>query len=47
MKNKYRIYVIGPIPSDLKEKIVAIHAAGILKKKSEDLPEVDKTSSDT
>jgi hypothetical protein len=31
MKHQYQIYVLGDIPSDLKERIVAIHAAGILK----------------
>jgi hypothetical protein len=36
MKQKYRIYVLGNIPPDLKERIVAIHAAGILKAKIED-----------
>jgi hypothetical protein len=30
---KYRIYVIGIVPRDLKERVVAIHAAGILKGK--------------
>jgi hypothetical protein len=30
MKPKYRVYVINTIPPDLKERIVAVHAAGIL-----------------
>jgi hypothetical protein len=30
MKPKYRVYVLNTIPPDLKERIVAVHAAGIL-----------------
>jgi hypothetical protein len=37
MKPKYRIYTLGTIPPDLKERITAIHAAGILKGKSADV----------
>jgi hypothetical protein len=33
MKGKYRIYVLGEVPADIKERIVAIHAFGILKGK--------------
>jgi hypothetical protein len=36
MKTKYRIYVLGPVPRDLEKRIVAIHAAGIFKGKTED-----------
>jgi hypothetical protein len=32
----YRIYVLGDIPPDLKERIAALHALGILKGKVED-----------
>jgi hypothetical protein len=38
MKQQYRIYVIGPVPPDLEERIAAVHAAGILKEKSEVVP---------
>lgn len=34
---KYRIYVIGEVPPDLKERIAAIHAAGILKQNNENV----------
>jgi hypothetical protein len=37
MKPKYRIYLRGPVPSNLKERIVAIHAEGIMKAKNDDL----------
>jgi hypothetical protein len=37
MIKKYRIYPIGSLPPDLKERIAAIHAAGILKAKVEDV----------
>jgi hypothetical protein len=30
MRGKYRIYVIGDIPRDIKERVMAIHVAGIL-----------------
>ncbi len=30
----YRIYVIGEIPPDLKDRIAALHALGILKGKA-------------
>jgi len=30
-KGKYRIYVLGPIPPELKERIAFIHASAILK----------------
>jgi hypothetical protein len=37
MRMKYRIYVLGEIPSDLKERIAALHTEAILKAKQEDL----------
>jgi hypothetical protein len=33
---KYRIYVLGLVPPDLKERIIAVHVAGILKGKEKD-----------
>ncbi len=30
-KGKYRIYVLGEIPRNLKERIAEIHVCGILK----------------
>lgn len=38
MKHKYRIYVVGNFPPNLKEKIMAVHVAGILKGKGEGIP---------
>jgi hypothetical protein len=38
MKAKYRIYIVGDVPPDLKDRIAAVHAAGILKGKSEEKP---------
>jgi hypothetical protein len=35
MKKIYRVYVLGGIPSDLKERIAKIHAAGILTSRNE------------
>jgi hypothetical protein len=35
MKKLYRIFVLGEIPPDLKERVAAIHAAGIVKSKNE------------
>jgi hypothetical protein len=37
VKKRYRIYVIGNIPPDLKEQIIALHAACILNGKNEDV----------
>jgi hypothetical protein len=34
----YRIYPVGPIPSDLGERVSSIHASAILRSKSEDVP---------
>jgi hypothetical protein len=34
----YRVYVLGETPSNLKETIARLHAAGILKGKGEDIP---------
>jgi hypothetical protein len=31
MKGKYRIYVIGSVPSDLREQISSLHATALLK----------------
>jgi hypothetical protein len=36
MKQKYRIYIIGDIPPDLKDRIAALHVLGILNGKAED-----------
>jgi hypothetical protein len=30
MKTNYRIYIIGDVPHDMKDRIAAIHAAGII-----------------
>lgn len=38
MKQKYRIYVLGDIPPDLKERVASIHVAGILKSRAEGMP---------
>jgi hypothetical protein len=38
MKQKYRIYVLGDLPPDLKERISSIHASAILNSKSEGTP---------
>jgi len=38
MRQKYRIYVIGDIPHDLRERIADIHASAILRSKREDIP---------
>jgi hypothetical protein len=46
MKQKYRIYVIGDVPADLKEKIMAGHVAGILKGKGEGKPIQTRVSVD-
>jgi hypothetical protein len=35
---KYRIYVLGPIPPDLKERVAAVHADALLQAKKEDIP---------
>ena len=34
-KGKYRIYVLGPISPELKERIAFIHASAILKSRGE------------
>jgi len=31
MNRKYRFFVLGSIPPDLKERVIAIHVAGILR----------------
>ena len=36
MRTIYRVYVPGEIPSNLKEKISALHATGILKGENKD-----------
>ena len=33
MKNKYRVYVLGDLPPDLKNRISEIHAMAILQAK--------------
>ena len=38
MKNIYRVYMIGDIPHDLKERISAIHASAIMKSEGVDRP---------
>ena len=38
MKDKYRIYILGDIPPDLKERIAAVHAAAILKSRNKGIP---------
>jgi hypothetical protein len=38
MKRIYRIYVVGSIPSDIKERVAAIHATGILSEKNQNAP---------
>ena len=38
MKERYRIYALGPIPADLKELISEIHASAILSSKQEGIP---------
>jgi hypothetical protein len=35
MKTKYRIYIIGDVPQDLKDRIAAVHAAGIINEKNQ------------
>jgi hypothetical protein len=30
MKNKYRVYILGDIPTDLRQRIAELHANGIL-----------------
>jgi len=35
MRPRYRIYVLGALPSDLEGRLAAIHAAAIIKAKSE------------
>jgi hypothetical protein len=35
MKTHCRIYVVGDLPPDLKERIAALHAAVVLKSKDE------------
>jgi hypothetical protein len=38
MKNKYHIYVLGSIPSDLKERIARIHGSAILNSRDDRKP---------
>lgn len=38
MGKKYRIYVIGDTPNDLRARIADIHASAILKSKRDDAP---------
>jgi hypothetical protein len=38
MRAKYRIYVLGTIPSDLKERIAALHASAVLAQRNGDTP---------
>ena len=46
VKPKYRIYTVGDIPPDLKERIIAIHVTGILKGKGEDVPSHNRVTDD-
>jgi hypothetical protein len=46
MKSKYRIYVLGPIPSDLKERIASIHASAILNSRNDVKPVHTQTLND-
>jgi hypothetical protein len=38
MKKIYRVYVLGGIPSDLKERIAALHASAIVAQRKEAAP---------
>ena len=38
MSKIYRFHVIGKVPPDLKEKIAALHATGILRAKNGESP---------
>lgn len=37
MRQKYRIYVLGEVPSDLRERVAEIHASAILKSETQDV----------
>ncbi len=37
MKGKFRIYVLGSIPPDLKERIASMHAAAIMNPRKEEI----------
>jgi hypothetical protein len=36
MKGKYRVYVLGEVPKDLRERISELHATAILQAKESD-----------
>ena len=36
MRNRYRIYVLGEAPADLKERISEIHADAVLQSRGND-----------
>jgi hypothetical protein len=38
MRKIYRVYVLGGIPSDLKERIDALHASAIVAQRKEAAP---------
>jgi hypothetical protein len=38
MKAHYRVYVIGHLPPDLRERIASLHASALLKQKNENMP---------
>ncbi len=42
MKGKYRIFVLGQVPRDLRERLSEIHASAILAQRKDDTPEYTK-----
>jgi hypothetical protein len=44
MKGKYRIYVLGEIPKDLREQVSEIHGAAILAQKKDNSSDCSKRS---
>ncbi len=38
MRKIYRIFVMGAVPADIKDRTAALHAAAILKSEAKDAP---------
>jgi hypothetical protein len=38
MKHKYRIYILGVVPPDLRERIASIHGSAILNSRDDRKP---------